>query len=139
VADRGRGSQVDRIREFVRAEVKRTSLRKVAAAAGVKLGATKKFVDGSVPYERNLRQWKRFFAHELHAGRAGKPDASLQAGDAAIALDMLLWGIPDEEHAAARCRAVAAFHTIHADSGVVPPQWVRDLLPGDDRASPTSP
>jgi hypothetical protein len=136
VADRGRGSKVDRIREFVRAEVKRTSLRKVAAAAGVKLGATKKFVDGSVPYERNLRQWKRFFARELHAGRAGQPDASLSAADAAVALDMLLWGVPDEEHDAALSRAVAAFHAIHA-AYVPAPQWVRDLRAGGDQ--PPSP
>lgn len=137
MADRGRGSQVDRIREFVRAEVKRTSLRKVAAAAGVKLGATKKFVDGSVPYERNLRQWKRFFARALHEGRAGKPDASLHAADAAVALDLLLWGVPDEEHDAALSRAVAAFHTIHAAYGAAP-QWVRDLLAGGDQADPPS-
>ena len=59
MSERAGESAIDRIREHVRAQVARTSLRKVAKRAGVKVGATKKFIDGSVPYERNLRLWKR--------------------------------------------------------------------------------
>jgi hypothetical protein len=128
VTDRPEDASLRRIRDFVRAEVERTSLRKVAEAAGTKLGATKKFVDGSVPYERNLRKWKRYFARAMAEGRAGRPDDSLAGEDAALVLELLLWGFPDEERAAARARAVEAFRALYESAGRTPPAWVQDLL-----------
>ncbi len=125
--DRARDAALDRIREHVRAQVARTSLRKVAKRAGVKVGATKKFVDGSVPYERNLRSWKRFFARDLREGRAGAPDDAVPALDAAAVFDLLLWGLPEGERHAAGREAVEAMRAIYLRRGVIPPAWAEEL------------
>lgn len=52
---------LDTVRRAAREAVVRTSLRKVAAQAGIALGATKKFIDGAIPYERNSRIWIKWF------------------------------------------------------------------------------
>lgn len=127
MTERTRNAAIDRIREHVRAQVARTSLRKVAKRAGVKVGATKKFVDGSVPYERNLRAWKRFFARDLRDGRAGAPDDAVPALDAAAVFDLLLWGLPEDERQAAGLEAVEAMREIYARRGVLPPAWADEL------------
>ena len=127
---RAQEAGIDRIREHVRALVARTSLRKVALRAGVKLGATKKFVDGSMPYERNLRLWKRFYARDLHAGRAGAPDDAVPALDAAAVLELLVWGFPEEERAEAAREAVEAFQALYTRRGTLPPAWVEELREG---------
>lgn len=130
MTERTRGAAIDRIREYVRAQVARTSLRKVASRAGVKVGATKKFVDGSVPYERNLRLWKRYYARDLREGRAGAPDDAVPAMDAAAVLELLLWGLPEDERQDAGYQAVASLREIYRGRGVVPPAWADELRRG---------
>lgn len=115
---------IDRIREHVAGQVARTSLRKVAKRAGVKVGATKKFIDGSVPYERNLRLWKKYYARELRAGVAGQPDDALPGRDARAVLELLLWGFPDDERPAVTREAVELFRDLYAAHGRTPPSWV---------------
>ena len=122
---------MDRIREHARRAVARTSLRKVAKAAGVKVGATKKFVDGSVPYERNARLWKKWYARELREGVAGAPDTALAADDAATILDLLLWSVPEEQRAAARQETLLSMRLIHTKRALTPPAWVLELSGGD--------
>jgi hypothetical protein len=126
---------MDRIREHARRAVARTSLRKVAKAAGVKVGATKKFVDGSVPYERNARLWKKWYARELREGVAGTPDTALAAEDAAVILDLLLWSVPEEQREAARQETLLSMRLIHSRRALTPPAWVLELS-GGDRAAP---
>lgn len=119
---------IDRIREHVKAQVARTSLRKVAKRAGVKVGATKKFIDGSVPYERNLRLWKRYYARELREGVAGNPDDALPVADASAVLELLLWAFPDHERPGAQHEAVELFRDLYLSHGRTPPAWVHELL-----------
>jgi hypothetical protein len=126
---------IDRIREHVRGQVARTSLRKVAKRAGVKVGATKKFIDGSVPYERNLRLWKKYYARELRAGVAGQPDDALPGRDARGVLELLLWGYPDDERPRATRRAVQLFRDMYASDGRTPPFWVL-VLSGEAADAP---
>ena len=125
---------MDRIREHARRAVARTSLRKVAKAAGVKVGATKKFVDGSVPYERNARLWKRWYARELREGAAGTPDTALATADAEAILELLLWSIPEEQRDQARRETVLSLRLIHAKRSLTPPAWVLEL--GGDGPAP---
>lgn len=127
LAERAPDPGVDRIREYARARVARTSLRKVAKSAGVKVGATKKFIDGSVPYERNARLWKRWYARELREGLAESPDDAVPTPDALAALDMLLWTIPEEQREAARADVVEAFRKIHQERAPRLPLWVVEL------------
>src|SRR5262245_18154486 len=122
---------MDRIREHARRAVARTSLRKVAKAAGVKVGATKKFVDGSVPYERNGRLWKKWYARELREGAAGAPDGALAAEDVATILDLLLWSVPEEQCAAALQETLLSMRLIHTRRSLTPPAWVLELSGGD--------
>jgi hypothetical protein len=132
VSDRVPDPSIDRIRDHVRAQVARTSLRKVAARAGAKVGATKKFVDGSVPYERNLRLWKRFYARDLREGLAGRPDDALPPTEAAAVLELLLWGLDDGRKQAVR-EAAELFRGLFVRRGRTPPSWVLALAgtPGD--------
>lgn len=118
---------MDRIRDHARAQVARTSLRKVAKSAGVKVGATKKFIEGSVPYERNARLWKRWYLRQLKEGVADAPDDALPTTEAEIALQMLLLPLAEEELPAARARAVAAFRAIFDEMSRTPPGWVLAL------------
>jgi hypothetical protein len=118
---------MDRIREHARRAVARTSLRKVAKAAGVKVGATKKFVDGSVPYERNARLWKKWYARELREGAAGAPDTALAAEDAALILDLLLWSVPEEQREAAKQETLLSMRLIHTRRSLTPPAWILEL------------
>ena len=124
MADRGRDASMDRIRIYAREQVARTSLRKVATRAGVKVGATKKFVDGSEPYERNARLWRLWYAQELHAGATGD---AVPAPDARIALELLLTGLTAEERATAIPRAAAFVRDLYRALGHPPPQWAIDL------------
>lgn len=105
----------------------RTSLRKVAKSAGVKVGATKKFIDGSVPYERNARLWKRWYLRELREERAEAPDDALPTAEALSALEMLLLPLAGAERSAALPRAVAAFAAIFHDLARTPPAWLLEL------------
>lgn len=132
MSDRVPDPSIDRIRDHVRAQVARTSLRKVAARAGAKVGATKKFVDGSVPYERNLRLWKRFYARDLREGLAGRPDDALPPTEAAAVLDLLLWGLDDGRKQAVR-EAAELFRGLFVRHGRTPPSWVLALAgaPGE--------
>jgi hypothetical protein len=134
VSERAAETAIDRIREHVRAQVARTSLRKVAKRAGVKVGATKKFIDGSVPYERNLRLWKRYFARELREGMAGGPDDAVPVADAAAVLDLLLWALPEEERPEARHEAVGLFRDLYTRRGRTPPAWIVDMPEFDARS-----
>jgi hypothetical protein len=118
---------MDRIRAHARAQVARTSLRKVAKSAGVKVGATKKFVDGSEPYERNARLWKRWYTRELNDGRAGVPDDALPTHDARVSLEILLWSIPEEDRPRALTRTAALFRDLYTELGHVPPRWALEL------------
>jgi hypothetical protein len=136
VSERAGESAIDRIREHVRAQVARTSLRKVAKRAGVKVGATKKFIDGSVPYERNLRLWKRYFARELREGMAGGPDDAVPVADAAAVLDLLLWALPEEERPDARREAVDLFRDLYLRRGRTPPGWIHGMPDHVDAPSP---
>jgi hypothetical protein len=135
VTERAGDSAIDRIREHVKAQVARTSLRKVAKRAGVKVGATKKFIDGSVPYERNLRLWKRYYARELREGVAGTPDDALPVADAAAVLELLLWAFPDVERPAAAHEAVQLFRDLYVRHARTPPLWVHEML----AAGPSAP
>ena len=128
MTERVSDTAIDRIREHVKAQVARTSLRKVAKRAGVKVGATKKFIDGSVPYERNLRLWKRYYARELREGVAGTPDDAVPVADAAAVLELLLWAFPEEERPAAQGEAVELFRDLYVRHGRTPPAWVHELL-----------
>lgn len=128
---------MDRIREHARRVVARTSLRKVAKVAGVKVGATKKFIDGSVPYERNARAWKKWYARELREGAAGVPDTALSTTDAEAILDLLLWSIPEEQRDAVRRQAVESFRQLHLSRNIVPPAWIMEL--GGDASPAPSP
>lgn len=128
MTERAGDSAIDRIREHVKAQVARTSLRKVAKRAGVKVGATKKFIDGSVPYERNLRLWKRYYARELREGVAGTPDDALPVADAAAVLELLLWALPEVERPVAQHEAVQLFRDLYVRYNRTPPLWVHELL-----------
>ena len=139
MSERAAESAIDRIREHVRAQVARTSLRKVAKRAGVKVGATKKFIDGSVPYERNLRLWKRYFARELREGMAGGPDDAVPVADAAAVLDLLLWALPEEERPQARREAVDLFRDMYVRRGRTPPSWIHDMPDEPDEAPSSRP
>jgi hypothetical protein len=127
MAERGRDASMERIRAYAQEQVARTSLRKVSDRAKVKLGATKKFVDGSEPYERNARLWKKWYDRELLEGRAGGADDALAAEDARIALELLLLGIPEEERDAAIRRAAALIRGLFQSLGHTAPQWTTDL------------
>ena len=127
MAERDRDVSMERIRAFAREQVARTSLRKVAARAGVKVGATKKFVDGSEPYERNARLWKRWYARELRESVAADADNALPPEDARIALELLLLGMTEAERAAAIPRAAELLRGLYQSMGQPPPQWIRDI------------
>jgi len=130
VAERAPDPSIDRIREHARRSVAKTSLRKVAKAAGVKVGATKKFVDGSVPYERNARLWKKWYVRELREGIADAPDTALPTADAQAIVDLLLWSIPLEQREEARRDVVQMFLRAHADRQLTPPAWALELTGG---------
>lgn len=122
---------IQRIREHVREQVARTSLRKVAKRAGVKVGATKKFIDGSLPYERNLRLWKRFYVRELREAADAAPGDALSPEDARMVLEMLLWGFPEAERPARVPEAARVMGGFYRGHGRTPPGWVRVLAGGE--------
>ncbi|HET7231163.1 MAG TPA: hypothetical protein VFJ16_14215 [Longimicrobium sp.] len=134
MAERAGEPSIDRIREHARRSVARTSLRKVAKAAGVKVGATKKFIDGSVPYERNARLWKKWYARELREGVAEAPDDALPTGDAQALLDVLSWSVPEEQRDGYRRELVDAVIRMHTSRSLTPPAWAL-ALHGDSGAS----
>ncbi len=127
MAERAGEPSIDRIREHARRSVARTSLRKVAKVAGVKVGATKKFIDGSVPYERNARLWKKWYARELREGVAEAPDDALPTGDADAVLDVLAWSVPEEQRADYRRELVEAVIRLHTSRSLTPPAWALEL------------
>lgn len=127
MAERAGEPSIDRIREHARRSVARTSLRKVAKAAGVKVGATKKFIDGSVPYERNARLWKKWYARELREGVAEAPDDALPSVDAVALLDVLTWSVPEEQRGDFRRELVEAVIRLHTSRSLTPPAWALDL------------
>ena len=127
MAERGLDTPMDRVRAFAREQVARTSLRKVAARAGVKVGATKKFVDGSEPYERNARLWRRWYVRELCEGMATDADDALPTEDARIALDLLLMGMVEAERAAAIPRAAELLRGLYHSLGHRPPHWIGEI------------
>ena len=131
MAERAPEASIDRIRDYARAQVARTSLRKVAKRAGVKVGATKKFIDGSTPYERNARLWKKWYIRETREGLAEAPDDALPAADAVAALELLLISLPEERRATGFREALDAFRRIYTGLGQTPPLWVVDLTGGD--------
>lgn len=133
MTERAPDPSMDRIRDHARRVVARTSLRKVAKVAGVKVGATKKFIDGSVPYERNARLWKKWYARELREGAAGVPDTALSTADAEAILELLLWSIPEEHRDAVRRESVETFRKLHLSRSLVPPAWIVEL--GRDASS----
>ncbi|HEX6749273.1 MAG TPA: hypothetical protein VF092_18390 [Longimicrobium sp.] len=128
--ERAPDPSIDRIREHARRMVAKTSLRKVAKAAGVKVGATKKFVDGSVPYERNARLWKKWYVRELREGVAEAPDTALPTADAQALLDLLLWSVPQEQRGDARQDVVQMFVRAHQVRQLTPPAWALELSGG---------
>lgn len=123
MAERAGEPTIDRIREHARRSVARTSLRKVAKAAGVKVGATKKFIDGSVPYERNARLWKKWYARELREGVAEAPDDALPTSDAEALLEVLSWSVPEEQRRGFRRDLVDAVIQLHSSRSLTPPAW----------------
>jgi len=127
MTERAPDPSMDRIRDHARRVVARTSLRKVASLSVVKVGTTKKFIDGSVPYERNARAWKKWYARELREGAAGAPDTSLATADAAMILELLLWAFPDEQREAAKHEAVELMRDFHVRHSLTPPAWVLEL------------
>jgi len=131
MTERAPDPSMDRIRDHARRVVARTSLRKVARVAGVKVGATKKFIDGSVPYERNARAWKKWYARELREGIAGAPDSSLATADAGMILELLLWAFPDEQREAAKREAVELMRDLHVRHSLTPPAWILELGRGE--------
>ncbi|MFL5541317.1 MAG: hypothetical protein ACJ8J0_20180, partial [Longimicrobiaceae bacterium] len=95
-------AELDRIREHARQAVARSSLRKVATAAGVKVGATKKFIDGSIPYERNARLWKKWYVRELrdsitNVSEISREEAIEHLQHIARHIERLSGRIPNEE------------------------------------------
>jgi hypothetical protein len=132
VAERAGEPSIDRIREHARRSVARTSLRKVAKAAGLKVGATKKFIDGSVPYERNARLWKKWYTRELREGVAEAPDDALPSGDANALLDVLSWSVPEEQRADFRRELVEAVIRLHTSRSLTPPAWALELSGSSD-------
>jgi len=118
---------MERIRAHAREQVARTSLRKVATRAGVKVGATKKFIDGSEPYERNARMWKRWYARELRDALGADPDDALPLEDARIALELLLLGLDERERETAIVRAAGALRELYRALGHAPPHWAMRL------------
>ena len=134
MAERAGEPTIDRIREHARRTVARTSLRKVAKAAAVKVGATKKFIDGSVPYERNARLWKKWYARELREGVAEAPDDALPTGDAEALLDVLSWSVPEEQREEYRRALVSAVIGLHTDRSLTPPAWALEIS-GSNAAS----
>lgn len=130
MAERAPEASIDRIRDYARAQVARTSLRKVAKRAGVKVGATKKFIDGSTPYERNARLWKKWYVRETREGLAEAPDDALPTADAVAALELLLISLPEERRAAGLREALDAFRRIYTGLGQTPPLWLVDLTNG---------
>jgi len=125
---------MDRIREHARAQVARTSLRKVAKSAGVKVGATKKFIEGSVPYERNARLWKRWYLKQAREGVAEAPDDAFPPPEAAAALEMLLLPLTGDDVTPARREVVAAFRALFTARDRTPPSWVVALDDGEPEA-----
>ena len=130
MAERGPDPSIDRIRDYARAKVARTSLRKVAKSAGVKVGATKKFIDGSVPYERNARLWKRWYARELREGMADSPDDALPTPEASIVLELLLWSVPEEQRSTVQEKLVSHVRQLHVEINRPPPLWAVELGDG---------
>jgi len=128
MAERSRDASMDRIRAYAREQVARSSLRKVATRAGVKVGATKKFVDGSEPYERNARLWRVWYAQELH--RAAPGDEPVQAPDARIALELLLTGLAAGERKTAIPRAATFVRDLYRALGRPAPPWADELAKG---------
>jgi hypothetical protein len=118
---------MERIRAHAREQVARTSLRKVATRAGVKVGATKKFIDGSEPYERNARMWKRWYARELREAIGADPDDALPLEDARIALELLLLELGEDEREKAIPRAAAAIRELYRALGRTSPHWATHL------------
>lgn len=118
---------MERIRAHAREQVARTSLRKVATRAGVKVGATKKFIDGSEPYERNARMWKRWYARELREAAGADPNDALPMEDARIALELLFLELGEDERETAIVRAAAALRELYRALGHTPPHWATQL------------
>jgi hypothetical protein len=126
MAERGQDASMDRIRAYAREQVARTSLRKVATRAGVKVGATKKFVDGSEPYERNARLWRRWYAQEIQQRGTHDPGA-VPAEDARVALEIVFTGLRPEERESAIPRAAAFVRDLYRALGYPPPPWADKL------------
>lgn len=119
-----------RVRDVLVARVDGTSLRQVAREVGVTPTGLQYFLDGGDPQERTRRKLEAWYLWS-EAGLELGVDAGLEA----LALDVLVRGLPPGERGRAAMGALAYFERVYADAGQAVPAWVADLrarlAPGD--------
>jgi transcriptional regulator with XRE-family HTH domain len=121
---------LDTLRELARERSERTSLRQVAAAAGVGRTTLQKFIQGETsPHPRVKRALARWYHQETERSAE---DAAIDAYGAA--LEVLVGGLPEEPREQARAALMDLLERFHVLLGVPLPSGLaglRDRLAGE--------
>jgi hypothetical protein len=112
---------ISRIRARLTREVDARGLRPVAAEVGrISPTGLRKFLDGAKPYAPNRARLQRWWlAHRDDAG-------SVSAGDAGLAIDVLLRDLAPAERAAARVDLLERIRRQYVRDGVPLPDWLAE-------------
>lgn len=118
----GHSVPVALLRETAARAVADMSLRKVAAEVGVSPMGLSHFLNGGQPYDRTVRKLLEWYLRHVAHER-------INAETAAIALALVLDGIPDARFLATRAKLRDHIREAYKRSGVQPPAWLDKIVP----------
>lgn len=111
-----------RVRDLLAGRVRDSSLRQAAREVGVTPTGLQYFLDGGDPQDRTRRKlegWYLWNEAGLDRSRAEELEA--------IALSVLVRGLPPHERSPAVVGALGYFGRVYRDAGIPAPEWVSEL------------
>jgi AcrR family transcriptional regulator len=122
-----RAVPVETLREFARDRAELTSVRQVAAEAGLGRTTLRNFLTrGTTPHPRVRRLLALWYL-----GEKAKEQKPFLPEDYVSAFDILLDGLPDDHRARAAAALVEGLVAVHTGAGVEIPPALAELRKGD--------
>lgn len=107
-------SELNTIRQAIRDALRTTGLRDIGRQVGLSATGVKNFLEGTVPYERNVAKLRAWYVQ--HAPK-------LEARTGLAALDVLVEGIAPELRGAFREGVAELVGELHGEAGLPLPVW----------------
>ena len=124
--------EIELLRAALRRRTEETSVRQVAAEAGMSHGGVHNFVTrGDSPYGKTLAKLRAWYLHQAAAG--GEP---LSAAAAGYLIEQMLAPIAPREQRAARGEILNALDTVYRKYSTSPPAWLYMLREEPDADAP---